>query len=283
MCLAHADYYFTKQGDTLELILKNILQRSLSTQDLTDQIKILKQNNPHINNWKQISPGQSLNLDGLKLKEVTVLDVEDQPEYYQSSSLWNISFIAAISSISFVDQLDALEVQAETASMSNWGINVEYAANKSEKALSYNLGRFQHRFNYFEDTQYYGYMQKKNVLTNTAINFGLEYRQFNFNSLRSDLFTTNKQNKFVNLLIGSDFHYYLFDEITFFRFNLIYLINSTGSEVEADSAFGLKISNQFTYKMIGIEPYLDYLYISRPNVSKFFIFGTKISLNINVL
>lgn len=275
-------YYFTKSNDTIESIGEEIFAPYLSDEELYEQISLLQKNNPHIKNWRAIIAGEKLDLKGLKLREVQEISVSPKDKNLDHLPLWRLKLTWLPTNFTFLDNFNEVEVQADTYSMSNYGLAFRYAYSKSYDFHRFDFGYKKYQFKYFSQNQYHLDIFKNHTGEFYLLGASINYRELSYDTLNSQFFRVIRNKELFVLNFMGGVNYFVANYPALFTLQLGgVIVDNSGN---GDSGVSIKFANLYElHQNFSVKPYIDYLKVTGSNDSEFLLFGVEMNILVNIL
>ncbi|MGK0367388.1 MAG: hypothetical protein ACI9QD_000522, partial [Thermoproteota archaeon] len=150
------------KDETIDSIIQNNFPNNLSEKEIDDLKKLIRKNNRDIIDWYDITPETEISLDNLDIEAKEVIFVEDNPRLYDDQALYQVNFTWALNNLTYLEDFSSVEVQSDSYSFKNWGMDTTYAYGKSAIFTRFNLGTYHRNLSFNNEEMYYVKFLKEN-------------------------------------------------------------------------------------------------------------------------
>jgi len=283
--LAQSDrFYYTKKGDNLLQILEEYVDLELDEEERKQQVLTVKKNNPHINQWEKMKPGQRIDMLGIEKRQIRVVEIEDNPDMYIDQALWRGSLWGSFADFTFTNKIQTFEVQAATSSNTNFGLNFEYAFSKSLEYARFRGGFERHAFSYYTHQAFFLDIKWEEYWENFTPYLTFQSRDLHFDTVNNQLVRDLSERTYRFMGLGNSLRYYIWENLTHFRFDISALVQSSGASNLDEKGLKILLENEFViHPNFSCAPYVEYMTISSDQPIRFALAGIKVIFNFDIL
>jgi hypothetical protein len=272
------------KDETIDSIIQNNFPNNLSEKEIDDLKKLIRKNNRDIIDWYDITPETEISLDNLDIEAKEVIFVEDNPRLYDDQALYQVNFTWALNNLTYLEDFSSVEVQSDSYSFKNWGMDTTYAYGKSAIFTRFNLGTYHRNLSFNNEEMYYVKFLKENFFSYTDFYWGYEKMIQSYTSINTDLDKVKKDREYHFLTFGFNFNYYFLKRKFQYHFDCALLAYGTGDDLSNE--FGMKVKFGHSFKMTKhffATPYLDIFYLHADRGSQFLTLGFDVHYRVDIL
>lgn len=278
------EVYVTVKGDNIMTIIEKNLPVDLTDVERDEAKKAIQRNNIHIRDWYRIRPGSQVDLSNLDFSVKEVIYVEDNPNLYLDQAIYKIGLMWGIHSMTYLEKYPDFEVQSDSLSFLNYGINFLYSYGKNKKYWRFQVGYEQSSFSFYDETITWARIYKERKHRNYF--FFLEFNKLkqSFTTLNQSQIKINKLRYYNFLNLGFQLDYYFLDNPSYFFIELGGLISGDGDNIAGANGVAINLGNSYGLtKKSSIKPFLKFVTLFQDTDSAFLTVGLDFTYTFDVL
>lgn len=280
-----AQIYFVKKGDNILTIIEKNLPAGLTEQQKDLAQDQIKDSNLHIRDWFDIEPGTEVDLSNISFETKEIIYIEDDPDLYLDQAKYSIDFMWALNNLSYIEDFETYDVQSDTSSAQNFGINMKYSYGKSPAYLRWNLGYYKNDMTFNQERIYYGHILKERFWGPLDGFIGFWKDEQRFQTLDEQERKTVKDRDYYFVYFGLKLNYIILGVDSWLYFDTGVMVKGAGDGLgEEKDGYRLRIENRYYFgDSFFLEPFVDYTYIDTDRNLKYFLSGLNIGYSIEIL